>query len=127
MDTESFRLFCLAYEKGSFSQVARLTYLSQPTVTRHIRLLEEKYGTLLFERGSGKLQITEAGERLYPYAKGIVDHYERSLEETKGLIEQRDSYVRLGATFTIGEYWLPRLLGEYRQQHPEIYLHFKDF
>jgi DNA-binding transcriptional LysR family regulator len=125
LDTESFRLFCLAYEKGSFSQVARLSYLSQPTVTRHIRLLEEKYGTLLFERGSGKLQITETGERLYPYAKGIVDHYERSLEEIKGVIEQRDSYVRLGATFTIGEYWLPRLLGEYRQQHPEIYLHLE--
>ncbi|CCQ98540.1 LysR family transcriptional regulator [[Clostridium] ultunense Esp] len=122
MNTESYRLFCLAYEEGSFSQAARLMYLSQPSVTRHIRLLEEEYGTLLFERSGGKLKATEAGRRLYPYAKGIVDHYDRSLEEIKGFVKNKELHIALGATFTIGEYWLPPLLGEYRKRHPEVNL-----
>ena len=75
LNIENLKMFCLVVDEGSISQAARLSFVSQPAVTRQINQLENFYGTLLFDRTGGKLKVTEAGKILYPYAKTIVNRY----------------------------------------------------
>lgn len=122
MNIDSLRLFCLVVEEGSVSQAARLIGISQPAVTKQIRQLENTYGTLLFDRTEGKLKLTKAGKTLYPYAKEIVKDVNRSKETIQMLIGNDELKLNVGASLTIGEYFLPRVLGMYKRNNPSIRL-----
>jgi LysR family transcriptional regulator, transcriptional activator of the cysJI operon len=113
-------MFCLVVDEGSISQAARLSYVSQPAVTRQIHQLENFYGALLFDRSDGKLKVTGAGKMLYPFAKSIVHDFHRSKESIKQAMGEYHTYLHVGASFTIGEYLLPSLLGRYKKQTPDI-------
>lgn len=115
-------MFCLVVEAGSISQAARSAYISQPAVTRQIRQLEAHYGTPLFDRSDGKMTVSKAGKVLYPYAKTIVDDFSSSEEAIHRFTENTDYQLRIGASFTIGEYLLPEILGHFKQRNPHIKL-----
>lgn len=117
MNMNHLRVFCLVVDEGSISQAARLSYVSQPAVTNQIRQLENYYGTDLFHRREGRLILTEAGEKLYPFAKEMIDHLERSEEAIKGLQDTYESTLHIGASLTIGEYFLPKVLGEFQNKY----------
>jgi len=120
LNIESLKMFCLVVDEGSISQAARLSFVSQPAVTRQINQLENLYGTLLFDRTEGKMKITETGRMLYPFAKTIVNDFNRSKEVIQQATGKFNASFRVGATFTIGEYLLPQLLGGFKKQIPEI-------
>ncbi|WP_428911856.1 LysR family transcriptional regulator [Niallia sp. Krafla_26] len=122
MNIANLKMFCLVVDEGSISQAARLSFVSQPAATRQINQLENYYGTLLFDRTGGKLKITEAGKLLYPYARTIVNDFNRSKEAVQQEIEKNHGNLHVGATFTIGEYLLPSLLGKFKKQKPNIKL-----
>ncbi|WP_335385678.1 LysR family transcriptional regulator [Neobacillus drentensis] len=120
LNIENLKMFCLVVDEGSISQAARLSYVSQPAVTRQIHQLENYYGTLLFDRSEGKLTVTETGRLLYPFAKEIVNDFNRSKEVIKQITGESNASLRVGASLTIGEYLLPSLLGSFKKQAPEI-------
>ncbi|MEH6996611.1 LysR family transcriptional regulator, partial [Neobacillus drentensis] len=120
MNIENLKMFCLVVDEGSISQAARLSYVSQPAVTRQIHQLENYYGTLLFDRSEGKLIVTETGRLLYPFAKAIVNDFNRSKEVITQVTGKSNASLRVGASLTIGEYLLPSLLGSFKKQSPEI-------
>ncbi|MEH7385251.1 LysR family transcriptional regulator, partial [Bacillus sp. JJ1521] len=96
------------------------SYISQPAATKKISQLENEYGALLFERVNGRLQITKAGELLYPYAKEIVEIYNKSLEKINVLTGNQEIIINVGASLTIGEYLLPGILGNFKKSYPNI-------
>ena len=120
LNIESLKMFCLVVDEGSISQAARLSFVSQPAVTRQINQLENFYGTLLFDRTEGKLKVTETGEILYPYAKSIVNDFYRSKEAIQLEMRKYNTNLQVGASCTIGEYLLPSLLGKFKKQKPDI-------
>lgn len=122
LNIESLQMFCLVVDEGSISQAARLSYVSQPAVTRQIHQLENFYGTLLFDRTDGKMKVTETGKMLYPFAKTIVHDFHRSKEVINQATGECNTHLHVGATFTIGEYLLPSLLGRFKKQKPEVKL-----
>ncbi len=119
MNVENFYLFSQVVEKGSFSEVARINYLSQPAVTRKMNQMEEKYGTLLFDRTAGNIRLTGAGEILYSYAKVIVEYDKQSLDAVRLFLGKQDKLIRIGASLTIGEYLLPSMLGGFNKKYKE--------
>lgn len=120
MNIDSLKLFCLVVEEGSFSQAARLSYISQPAVTRHIHLLEDYYGTLLFDREDGKLTLLETGKVLYTYAKAILEDVDSSREAIDELIGTYEIGLRLGGTLTIGDYLLPGLIADFKEGYQDV-------
>lgn len=120
LNIESLKMFCLVVDQGSISQAARLSFVSQPAVTRQIHQLENFYGALLFDRSEGKMQVTEIGRTLYPYAKSIVNDFNHSKEVIQQLMNDYNASLSVGASLTIGEYLLPSLLGKFKKQKPEI-------
>ncbi|MFJ8069803.1 LysR family transcriptional regulator [Peribacillus sp. NPDC096447] len=120
MKLENLKMFCLVVDEGSISQAARLSFLSQPAVTRQIHQLENYYNTLLFDREEGRLRVTEAGKLLYPFAKAIVNDFNHSKEVIQQSTGEYNANLIVGASLTIGEYLLPSLLGGFKKQQPEI-------
>ncbi|MED3891625.1 LysR family transcriptional regulator [Peribacillus frigoritolerans] len=120
MKLENLKMFCLVVDEGSISQAARLSFLSQPAVTRQIHQLENYYNTLLFDREEGRLRVTEAGKLLYPFAKAIVNDFNHSKEVIQQSTGKYNANLIVGASLTIGEYLLPSLLGRFKKQQPKI-------
>jgi len=94
--------------------------MTQPAVTFQIKQLEEQYSTRLFERRHGSISLTPAGELVLSYADKILalsDEMETRLSEMTG--EMRGPLL-VGASTTIAEFMLPRVLGEFNALYPQV-------
>ncbi|SDI40241.1 DNA-binding transcriptional regulator, LysR family [Alteribacillus persepolensis] len=123
MNIDSLKVFCLVVEEKSVSKAAELSYITQPAVTRQMRQLEEFYGLPLFFRTNNKLTVSEAGRALYPIAKSIIKDYEHSIQLMENFKGNQQFTLHIGASQTVGEYRLPRLLGDFKQTTPEAWLY----
>lgn len=120
MIVETLRVFVTVTEQSNFSRAAELLNLSQPAVSLHIRNLENEFSAKLMHRSPKHVMLTEAGEILYRRAKQILSLYEQGKQEIHLLNEKVTGSIQIGASFTIGEYILPRLLSEFASQFPEV-------
>lgn len=120
MNIESLKIFCKVVEEGSLSKVARILYISQPAVTKQIQQLECYYMIELFNRTEGKLLLNEAGDLLYQHAKEIIEMDKDAKKAIKQLINNNETTLAIGASLTIGEYLLPKVLGQYQKKHNNI-------
>lgn len=119
---ENFRLqvFHILAKEKSFSKTARLLCLSQPAVSHQIQVLEEYLETRLFERKQGGVDLTESGRILLKYSEQILGLYERAEKEIADLTEVSKGRLRIGASTTIGQYLVPRIIGEFKERFPGI-------
>ncbi|PWW28326.1 DNA-binding transcriptional LysR family regulator [Cytobacillus oceanisediminis] len=96
--------------------------MSQPSVSLHIKNLEKEFQTKLFHRSPKFLKITPSGEILYDRAKQMITIYEQTRQD---ILEQQNTIkgeLKIGASFTIGEYILPPLLLDLQKNYPELEL-----
>ena len=107
MELKQLRSFVSVVEQGGFSAAAESLFLSQPTISTHVRQLEEELGCELLSRTTKALELTPTGEKVLAYAKNILD-----LE---------DRIIHIGASTIPSAYILPELLARYGRLHPEIY------
>lgn len=120
MTLEQLRIFLAVAEHLHFTRAAEMLYITQPAVSAAIQSLEQEYGVKLFHRIGRHIEITEAGKLLQIEAQKILDHValtERGLRELNNL--QRGE-LKLGSSLTIGNYWLPSKLSEFKRQYPGI-------
>ena len=103
---------------GSFSRAAEELYIAQPTISLHIRQLEEELGTKLLVRTTKSIEMTEKGREVYECAVSILQLRDRIAEKCSGG-ERR--IIRLGASTIPSAYILPEVLPAYVKIHPETY------
>lgn len=118
MTLRHMKTFIAVYQTENTTKAARMLNLSQPVVTRTIQEIEKYYGVCLFERINHRLHITEAAKTFYSYAVHIIDAFdqmEKGLRNWDAL-----GVIRVGATITLGNTILPRLLTELRAGHPTL-------
>ncbi|MFB0847040.1 LysR family transcriptional regulator [Paenibacillus oleatilyticus] len=120
MSIEQLKVFVTVAELQHFSRAAELLHLSQPGVSMHIRSLENEFGTKLLHRSSKRVKLTEAGEILYRQAKAILLQYETAKHEIDRLNQVVSGSLSVGASFTIGEFLLPKLLASYARLYPGV-------
>ena len=117
INLKQLEVFVTTAEYGSFTRAADVLYLSQSTVSSHIRSLEETLGVLLFDRAARRrVALTEAGKRIYPTARGIVDRC-RVLQSN--LPEREGNLLTVGASTVPAQYLIPRLLADFSRQRPD--------
>ena len=125
MDLWQLNIFCKVIELKSFSKAGRTVHLSQPTVSSHIKDLEDHLDCQLIDRLSKEALPTKAGELLYGYAKRMLalrDETETALAEFKGKI--RGQLVIGGSTIP-GTYLMPQLIGDFKKQYPDVIVSLK--
>lgn len=120
MTFEQLRIFLAVAQHMHFTRAAEALYLTQPSVSAAIQSLEEEHGVKLFDRIGRRVELTQAGQLLQIEAQKILDQVsltKRGLEEFNQL--QRGE-LHLGASQTIGNYWLPHFLSQFKRQYPGI-------
>ncbi|MCR8635050.1 LysR family transcriptional regulator [Paenibacillus radicis (ex Xue et al. 2023)] len=120
MIVETLKVFVTVTEQSNFSRAAELLNLSQPGVSLHIRNLEQEMGAKLMHRSPKQVKLTEAGTLLYKNAKQILSLYENAKQEIHLLQNAVTGSLKIGASFTIGEYVMPRLLAEFTSLYPQV-------
>jgi DNA-binding transcriptional LysR family regulator len=120
MDLWRLHIFCKVVELRSFSKAASSVYLSQPTVSSHIKDLEDHFECKLIDRLGREVAPTKAGLLLYGYAAKMIalkENAERALAEFQGKVR---GHLTIGGSTIPGGYILPPLLGEFKQAYPEV-------
>jgi DNA-binding transcriptional LysR family regulator len=125
MNLNRLTTFCRVYELGSFSQAAERLYLSQPTVSSHILVLEEQLGQKLFDRIGRLIAPTQAGKILYARAVQAIQQVEFALEEINALRDKVAGLLVIGASTIPAYFLLPRVLQEYNRLYPDVSLQLR--
>lgn len=116
------KVFCSAARQLSFTKTSEELFVSQPAVSRHIKELETEYGIRLFERTGGHLILTPAGRIFLKLAEGILESYNALKYEMNCLQGDFSGYLRIGASTTIAQYVLPKVLADFSARYPSISL-----
>ncbi len=119
MADRRLQVFHTVAKQLSFTKAAELLFMTQPAVTFQVKQLEEHFNTRLFERSHGRISLTPAGELALDYAERILNMTAEMEARISELTGQVSGPLLIGASTTIAEYMLPRLLGEFKQRHPE--------
>jgi DNA-binding transcriptional LysR family regulator len=125
MDLRELQAFCKIVELKSFSRAAEAVLLTQPTVSGHIKALEEALGLRLFDRSGKHVTPTQAGELLYGYARRMLavrDEAEQALAEFKGGLK---GSLCIGGSSIPGAYVLPPLIARFKLDYPDVRIHLK--
>ena len=121
MDIYQLRVFLSVYRHRSFSSASKELHLTQPSVSIHIKKLEEELGVRLFDRVGRKIVPTREGELLSGRAEEVV----RRFQDIKSDLAPPEKAVRgildIGATAIPGNYVLPPLATEFTKRHPGVF------
>lgn len=116
-------VFLSVAEHLSFSKAAEALHISQPAVSRHIKELEQRYDASLFERKGNRIYLTGAGEKVYHAFREIAQHYRNLDFEMGELHNAQAGEIRVGASSTIAQYVIPRVMASFHKRYPHIRLH----
>jgi DNA-binding transcriptional LysR family regulator len=120
VNLDQLRIFQAVAQSRSFTRAAALVHLTQPGISKHIKQMEDYCGVALFDRSGKKVTLTEAGAILFEATQGImamIDVAEQRIDDLKGL---RGGKLRLGSSFPIGVYLLPKVLARFRKLYPAV-------
>ncbi|MFS0601211.1 LysR family transcriptional regulator [Peribacillus frigoritolerans] len=119
---DALKTFVTLVEVKNFTKTAEILLMSQPSVSLHIKKLEEEFQTKLFLRSPKFLKVTLTGEILYDRAKQMITIYEQTRQDIQEHDRSIKGELKIGASFTIGEYILPSLLIDLQEEYPELEL-----
>lgn len=121
MDSNALKAFVTIIDQGSFSEAAETLHLTQPAISKRLAALENLLGTPLVDRSHRKAAPTDAGARLLPHARRILDeiHNARIALTSDGEVEGE---LRIIASHHIGLHHLPRWLRRFKREYPQVTL-----
>jgi DNA-binding transcriptional LysR family regulator len=110
------RAFCAAVDLGSLGRAARVLHVSQPALSKRLRVLETLAGARLLERSHRGVSPTPTGRRLYLAARRVLAEDEAVGELIAGVVAD-EVPARVAASPTMAESVLPQLLVEFTGRH----------
>ncbi|MTJ83100.1 MAG: LysR family transcriptional regulator [Telmatospirillum sp.] len=117
-DPVLLQTFVVAAQTHSFTEAGRRLGLGQPTVSQHIRRLEDKAGRRLFVRDTHRVDLTVDGEAMLTLAQGILDANERAVRHFAG--SELRGRLRFGASEDFVQSRLPEVLRDFVNRHPSV-------
>ena len=125
IDFRHIETFCRVAALKSFSRAADDLFLTQPTVSGHILSLERSLSLRLFDRTGREIRLTKAGEMFLRYASKILAVRKDLINALSEFSQGIRGELSLGASTIPGEYLLPRLMGDFKREHPRLTLSLK--
>ena len=123
MDSKSLRFFLVIAEEENMSKAAERLHMSQPPLSRQLKLLEEEVGTELFERGHGRLRLTAAGIYLKEQAYEILSLLDKTKQHLQTEFREDEGDITIGTIETVGINILPKWIAEYHEKKPKVTYH----
>ncbi len=123
MADRRLKVFHTVAKHLSFTKAADQLCMTQPAVTFQIKQLEGQFNTRLFERSHGRIALTPTGQMVMDYAERILGMSEEMEKRVGELTGAMGGPLLLGASLTVAQYILPRILGEFKAQYPLVHAH----
>ena len=120
MPDRRLQVFATVAKLLSFTKAAEVLHMTQPAVTFQVRQMEEQLNTRLFDRTHNRITLTETGSTVKVYADRILELYKEMESEIRTQISDMQSLLIIGASTTIGEYFLPKIIGDFQKQFPDV-------
>ena len=108
---------------GSFKNAAQSLYITQPAVSFQIQNLEKQLKTILIDRTKKQIELTEAGKLLLRYGNRILYLCEESSRALDDLSNLKSGKLILGASQTVGNYLMPKIIALFLQRYDNIKVH----
>jgi DNA-binding transcriptional LysR family regulator len=124
MELRQLRYFVAVAEDGNISRAARRIFLTQPALSRQIKVLEEEVGQCLLERQAHSIRLTPAGETLLREARELLQHAEQVLERVR--VAGRGLRLRVGYAPSLAAGMLSVAVGNFTQAHPNTHVELFD-
>lgn len=122
MDLWHLTVFCEVVKQESFSKAGRSIRLSQPTVSSHVKDLENHFGFRLIDRLRQRVEPTPAGRLLYQYAQRLLTLRDETVSAMAAFQGRLEGHLKVGGSTIPGAYLLPRAIGKFVNDHPHITL-----
>ncbi len=120
MDLKRLEVFVKVVDHKSFSRAAEEVLLSQPTISGHIKYLEETLAVQLLDRLGREVTPTRAGQILYEHARVLLAHRDRAVMAIDEFVGQMRGELFCGGSTIPGQYLLPAMLGRFRESFPGV-------
>lgn len=120
LDLRQVEVFYYVAKFHSFSKAAEALLLTQPTISGHIKTLEDSLNLVLFDRLGREVTLTQAGEVLYAYAKRLLSVKISALQALQELQGGVSGELVIGGSSIPGQYVFPPILGHFKRQYPDI-------
>ncbi|MFJ5790168.1 LysR family transcriptional regulator [Lysinibacillus sp. NPDC093197] len=120
MNHLKLQAFCLLVDFKKLAPVAKELGITPPTVSFHIRSIEEEYGVRLFRTNAGGYRLTEAGEGLFHYARQIVQLQNDMDRFIENLLAGNVGSIRLGASALPAHIFMPEIINQISTAYPDI-------
>ncbi len=122
MNIQQLRIVVELSKGRTLQDIADLLKLTQPTVSFHLRKLEEELGVELVHKQARSLRITENAQELLPYARQIIALTEEARQRMKERLRQAERKLRIGASFTPATFFMPPFLQAFQSRFPSLQL-----
>ncbi|SHK50832.1 DNA-binding transcriptional regulator, LysR family [Selenomonas ruminantium] len=120
MDIKDMRAFYAIVEEGNISHAAQRLDIAQPALSRQMKRLESSLGVQLFERGSRRIRLTDAGRVMYTRVEHILGMVDGTVREITEIGSGIAGSIRLGTITTSGALLLPELISEFHSRYPNV-------
>jgi len=120
MDIHQLRIFASVYRNRSFSKASEQLFISQPTISEHIKNLEKSLGCALFDRLGRKIEPTTEADLIFPKALQLIEDLERINDLVLKSSQRVKGKLYIGASTIPGNYMLPVMAADFRRQYPEV-------
>ncbi|ASS68277.1 MULTISPECIES: LysR family transcriptional regulator [unclassified Paenibacillus] len=122
MDIRQLTYFMEVARQGSFTKAAQRLHMTQPSLSKMVRLLEEELDVTLFDRSSKQIELTDAGESILRSAREVMASLERMASELDDVVQAKRGRLRLGIPPMIGGRLFPSILESFHSRYPQIRL-----
>lgn len=122
MELHHLRYFEAVARHGHVTRAAQELHIAQPSLSKQIQVLEAELGVKLFDRVGRRIELSEAGKVLLPYARRVLIDIEHARAALQQITDLTQGHVSIGASPTVGTHLLPRALAEFNRQYSGIEL-----
>lgn len=120
MDINLLHEFVVLAQSETFLKAADLLFISQPTLSRHIKSMEAELGVCLFERTTRSSKLTKYGHMLLPYAQQTVELYNKFSAELAEEKKEQQSSLRIGSIAAMDVYGITTIITRFKETHPHV-------
>jgi DNA-binding transcriptional LysR family regulator len=120
IEIRHLRYFLAVAEELHFGRAAARLQIAQPPLSQQIRKLEDELGVELFHRTSRRVELSEAGRALLPEVRLLFDQVGRATDAAQNADRGTSGHLRIGFVGSAADGPLPRIVGEFRHQHPGV-------
>lgn len=118
MDIHHLKIFISVHRNGSFSKASKELHISQPTISEHIKNLENELNCVLFDRLGRSILSTTMAERLLPYATQVVEEMVRLQKAMRKETTSISGDITISASTIPGTYLLPKMAASFKALYP---------